>query len=56
MAATRVHPALPPVSFTGKHATVNPNGLGSLSRLASFSMWQYSFLMPALWAVHNNFL
>ena len=47
MATARHHPALPPVSLTGKQATSKPNGRGSLSRLASFSIWQYSFSMPA---------
>jgi len=46
IATTRVHPALPPVSLTGKQATLNPVGRGSASRLASFSMWQYSRSRP----------
>ena len=38
IATTRLHPALPRVSLTGKQATVKPNGAGSARKLASFSM------------------
>ena len=47
IARARHQPALPPVSLTGKQATLKPNGWGSLSRFASFSTWQYSFSLPA---------
>ncbi len=55
IATARHHPAEPLVSFTGKQATLKPNGFGSLSRLASFSMWQYSRSIPARWASHRIF-
>ena len=50
------HPALPPVSFTGKQDTLKPNGLGRASRFASFSIWQYSCLIPALCAAQRMLL
>src|SRR4030042_1212602 len=56
MATTRAQPALPPVSLTGKQATLKPNGLGSLSKFASFSIWQYSLSLPTKWAPHSTLL
>src|SRR5436190_20886590 len=47
IATARVHPAEPPRTLTGKQLTVKPVA-GRLSRLCSFSMWQYPISRPAL--------
>ena len=41
-ATARHQPALAPLILTGRHDTQKPCGRGIWSRLASFSIWQYS--------------
>src|SRR5262249_10865843 len=49
--ATALHqPALAPWILTGRQEKWKPCGRGSWSRLASFSIWQYSRSIPAKWA------
>jgi hypothetical protein len=38
IATTLVQPALPPVSLTGKQASLKPYGFGKVSKLANFSI------------------
>ena len=47
IATARHQPALALAILIGKTATLNPNGFGIISRFARFSIWQYSFSLPA---------